>query len=221
MSGTGSGDTAKGLAVVFVLAGVCMLAIYWVESGRARVMSQPQRTVSMKELAAMKSSDKDRNLKVVEYEFLPSYSIETKNGRWEEVVLALVPEGSEPVGAKADVVVSLKSARSQADVDRFVMQGKVAGIRSADRTTNAKVFANLRNLNPGLQLTKAWVIDADGVIPSEGFLISMLVGGAVSFGLALVCVLVWLGVLGGGRAAGAAPPRQALFDDAPPPGMKA
>lgn len=213
----------RKIAGLFVVVGVCLICVWGKESEQAKILAEPLRVVSLRQLAAMKPEDDYRNLQVIDFEFLRGFAVEEKDGRWGDILLAMIPSGVDPNGARVEALVTIRGVATEEDVGKFMDKESVMVIRSANRISNPDAFAQLRKVNPGMSIEKVWMLDTNrtpGVDKSVRHW--FLIGGLVSLGLAVVFGLMWLGAFteSPAAAAPAPPPRQSLFDDDPPPGPR-
>lgn len=229
-----SQNVARQLGTTFLVVGVLLICVWGKETEQAKILAKPVRVVSLRQLAAMSPDEPDRNVRVVDFEFLRGFAVEEKDGRWGDILLAMIPEGVDTNGARVEALVTIRGIATEEDVGKFMERDSVTAIRSANRAVIPDAFEKLRKMNPGMSIEKVWMLDT-GRTPGveKSFLHWFLIGGLVSLGLAVVCGLAWLGAFtetpapaagAPGTAASptsAAPLRQSLFDDDPPPGPRA
>jgi hypothetical protein len=172
---------------------------YWglQEQERHLVGSAPPHDVTLR---ALIENGPGTNRHVTVTDFRPGgYAFGSKAGSWTRVWVALFPAGPQP-GERKDIraVLSSTAVGDEAALRRLLQPGRVTGICSEapKASWGTALGPRLLQVNPGCQLSSAWVIEELREPPSAARVTEILAVSAACFAavLLLAVVVFWKAV---------------------------
>ena len=183
------------LAVIFIVSalfiGPILTLMGAVMKDEFEVLQRLPQEITAADLIKNGPGD-NRHVTITDFE-PGGYVVESKNGTWTEVWIALFPSGGPE--DKIELVISTKSVGNDGMLRQFAAQPKLTGICSKARRSSwgATLGPELVKANQNAPLASPWSVHQPREPVTEGFVNGVFTSAYITFGLVIAIALVVFG----------------------------